>query len=140
MSLEIKTTIEINASPEKVWQVFADFNSYPSWNPFIKKLNGNVEEGKNIEIHLPGMIFKPKVQVFQKNTELKWLGHLLVKGLFDGQHRFQLIETNGLTTFVHSEKFKGLLVPFFKKKLLSETRLGFEEMNQALKDRVESTA
>ncbi|NNJ56582.1 MAG: SRPBCC domain-containing protein [Bacteroidia bacterium] len=140
MSLEIKTTIEINASSGKVWQVFTDFDSYPKWNPFIKKLIGNVEEGATIEIQLPGMTFKPNVQVYRKNSELKWLGHLLFKGLFDGQHRFQLIEKEGVTTFVHSEKFNGILVPLFKKKLISETKLEFEEMNRALKKRVEVTA
>jgi len=33
----------------------------------------------------------------------------------------------------------GILVPFFKKKLLIETKADFEKMNQALKERVESS-
>ena len=38
---ELKTTIEINASPAKVWEVLLDFEKYPDWNPFIKNIRGN---------------------------------------------------------------------------------------------------
>ncbi len=55
---------------------------------------------------------------FEPNKELRWLGHLLVTGLFDGEHRFELIDNgNGTTTFRHSETFNGILVPLFKKLL-----------------------
>jgi uncharacterized protein YndB with AHSA1/START domain len=35
---EIRTEILINAQAYKVWKALTDFNSYPSWNPFIKYL------------------------------------------------------------------------------------------------------
>jgi Polyketide cyclase / dehydrase and lipid transport len=37
---EIVTEIEINAAPSRVWQVLTDFEKYPIWNPFIKKITG----------------------------------------------------------------------------------------------------
>jgi len=42
------------------------------------------------------------------------------------------------TTFVHSENFNGLLVRPFKQKLLTETKQGFQEMNERLKEVVEN--
>jgi len=139
MAKQISTHITIHANLQKVWQVLTDFDSYPEWNPFIKSLKGEVAEGKIIVAKIDKMIFKPRVLVFEKEKEFKWLGHLLVKGLFDGEHRFRLAENaDGTVHFEQSEKFKGILVPLFKKMLDEETKPGFEAMNQALKARCEA--
>lgn len=137
--MEIHTSIKINATPKQVWQVFTDFNSYPAWNPFVKSLTGNVKEGGQITIKLPGMTFKPLILVFKEQKQLTWQGHLLFKGLFDGAHTFKLEKnSDGTTTFHQSEKFSGILVGLFKKMLLRDTLPGFENMNQKLKERVEN--
>jgi hypothetical protein len=136
--MNIETQIQINATAERVWNVFADFEKYPEWNPFVKSLTGEVAAGRQITAVLPGMTFKPAVLKFEKNKELRWLGKLLFKGLFDGEHYFILRENeDNSTTFIHGENFSGLLVGLFKSKLLTETKTGFEEMNVALKKRVE---
>lgn len=136
--MQIRTEILINATPEKVWNVLTDFSSYPKWNPFVKKLEGEVAVGNQIKITLPGMNFKPRVLKFETNKELRWLGHLLFKGLFDGEHIFILKDNqDGTTTFYHNEDFRGVLVPLFKKMVLEDSIQGFENMNQALKNRVE---
>lgn len=136
--MKIHTSININATPEQVWKVFSDFESYPQWNPFVKSLKGTVQEGGRIEVQLPGMTFKPEVLVYKPQQEMTWLGHLLFKGIFDGKHSFKLDGNNdGSTTFHHSEDFGGVLVPILKSKLMNETKPGFEEFNQKLKERVE---
>lgn len=143
MAKEIKTEIIINATPEKVWSILKDFDNYPNWNPFIKSIKGEVKVGNKITIRIEppeskGMTFKPKILTFETNKELKWLGHLLFVGLFDGEHKFELIDNgNGTTTFRQSENFKGILVPFFKKQLDNNTKKGFEEMNKKLKELAE---
>jgi|SRR6185369_16233965 len=140
---EIKTEILINASPEKVWAVFSDFENYPKWNPFIKSLTGPVKVGEKIKVTIQPydskpISFKPKVLVFETKKELRWLGRLLFAGLFDGKHQFELIDNgNGTTTFKQSEVFKGILMPFFTKKKMENTRKGYEAMNQKLKELAE---
>lgn len=140
---EIRTEINIDATPDKVWGVLTSFDDYPYWNPFLKWLNGKVEENKKIEVRITppdakGMTFKPNVLKFEKNKTFRWLGHLLMPGLFDGEHIFELNDNgNGTTTFVQREQFKGVLVPLLKKMLDDNTRRGFEMMNEALKERVE---
>lgn len=137
--MEIKTEILIQATPEKVWSKLTNFSKYPNWNPFIKSITGEVAVGKKItaQIQPPGakeMTFKPTILTFETNKTLTWLGHLWIAGLFDGEHHFQLLDNgDGTTTFLHSEKFKGILVPLFKKQLSNNTRKGFEAMNEKLK-------
>jgi hypothetical protein len=85
-----------------------------------------------------GMTFTPTILTFVTNKELSWLGHLLFAGIFDGEHKFELIDNaNGTTTFIQSEKFTGILVYLFKKQLDNNTKKGFEEMNKKLKELAE---
>lgn len=143
MIKEIHTEILINAAPEKVWEILTDFDKYPKWNPFIKSITGNVLIGNKITARLEppgakGMTFKPRVVAFETNKEFRWIGNLLFPGLFDGEHKFELIENrNGTTTFKQSESFRGILVPLFKKMIDKNTTNGFNLMNKKLKDRAE---
>ncbi|OBX18415.1 hypothetical protein LX77_03909 [Gelidibacter algens] len=138
MAKQIKTSITINASKERVWKILTDFENYPEWNSFIKSVSGDVKVGNQIVIKLQGMTFKPVVLTLNENTELKWLGHLWFKGLFDGEHKFKLIDNgNGTTNFEQSENFSGILVNLFAKSLDKDTKNGFEQMNRELKLRAE---
>lgn len=144
MKKEINTRIHINASPEKVWQVLTDFANYGKWNPFVRSITRGVKKGNTIKVVLgpqgsKPMTFKTTVLAYDQNREFRWLGHLLLPGIFDGEHCFQLLENgDGNTTFIHSEKFKGILVGLMAKKLDTEIKAGFEEMNIALKRQVEA--
>jgi len=59
-------------------------------------------------------------------------------GLFDGEHIFTIenLDANRVR-FTQREVFTGLLVPLFARSLDTDTRRGFEEMNQVLKSRAE---
>jgi hypothetical protein len=139
MTKEIKTEILIHATPKRVWAILTDFDNYKNWNPFITSVEGNVAAGTTItaRLELPGaraMTIRPKVLAVKPDTELRWLGHLLVPGLFDGEHTFELIDNgNGTTLFQQTEKFNGILVPFFKKMIEINTTDGFNLMNRNLK-------
>jgi hypothetical protein len=142
---ELRTEIKIQASAEQVWQILTDFASFPQWNPFIRQAKGEAKAETRLEIYIQpsgtkGMTFKPLVLNAEPNRELRWLGHLLMSGLFDGEHIFTIetLEPNHVR-FIQHEIFTGLLVPLFASKLDSDTRRGFEEMNHALKARAEQT-
>ena len=143
MAKEINTSITINATPEKVWRILTDFGNYGIWNPFITTISGAAEVGQKLKVTLKpengkGMSLKPKVLVFEPEKEFRWVGHLGIPGLFDGEHRFQLIDNgDGTTTFIHSEHFRGILIPFFSKMLDVDTKNGFIAMNEQLKIRAE---
>ena len=142
---EIHTEIEINASEEKVWRVLTDFAAYPKWNPFVRIVEGDVSVGARLQVYIEpsggkGMLFRPNVLVVEPNRELRWLGHLWLPGLFDGEHSFSIEPLgDGHVRFIQRERFKGLLVPFLSKMLDWDTQRGFNEMNWALKLRAESS-
>ncbi len=140
---EIRTSILIKATPEQVWRILMDFENYPTWNPFIKTIAGKAEKGARIVAYIEppgakGMTFKPKVLAVMPNKEFRWLGHLFIPGLFDGEHIFELSDNgDGTTTLVQRERFGGILIPLFKKMLNDNTLRGFEAMNEALKAKAE---
>lgn len=143
MAFLLRTEIIINATPEKVWAILTDFENYPSWNPFVTSLTGEIKVGNKIAVRIEppeasANSFKPTVTALEVNKKFSWLGIVLFRGIFDGEHKFELIDNkNGTTTFVQSENFIGILVPFFKKMLDNNTRRGYEAMNKKLKELVE---
>jgi hypothetical protein len=82
------------------------------------------------------MTFKPTVLAADPAHELRWLGRVLMPGLFDGEHGFRLEPTAAGCRLHHGEEFRGILVPLFKR-MLDNTARGFTAMNDALKVRVE---
>ena len=59
--------------------------------------------------------------------------------MFDGEHHFEVTDAGeGKTLFRHWEKFDGLLVPLIWALIGDKTSEGFEQMNAALKARVEN--
>jgi hypothetical protein len=141
---ELHTEIEIDAPAERVWRLLTDFASHPRWNPFIRTISGRPIPGERLEVRLEppggrGMTFKPEVLEAEPERTLRWLGHLMVPGLFDGEHSFTIEPlAEDRVRFVQREAFKGLLVPLFARGLEANTRRGFEQMNGALKERAES--
>ena len=139
---EIYTKIEINASASTVWDILSDFDKFPMWNPFMKKISGNLQEGANIEAFIQppnsnGMTIKPKILEYQPGKKLRWLGILWIRKLFDGEHIWIIEEINeNKTLFVQKERFSGIFVPF-GSTLLKNTKAGFETMNHALKEEAE---
>jgi hypothetical protein len=141
-AMEILTEIVIAAPPSTVWRELTDFAKHPEWNPFIKSISGTLKKNERLQVHIAppgksGMKFNPKILRVESGKEFAWKGHLFFPGLFDGEHFFRLEDHgNGQTKLIHGEKFSGLLVPLVTG-MLTDTKAGFELMNQALKERAE---
>jgi hypothetical protein len=137
---ELRTEIDIEASPEQVWRHLVDLPAYAAWNPFITSATGSVQVGQRLTLRMqpPGgraMTFRPQVTEVAPGEVLEWLGHLAVPGLFDGRHRFELTATPSGTHLVQREEFAGLLVRPLRRSLDGGTRAGFQAMNEALRQR-----
>jgi len=137
----ITRTVELDATPAEVWEVLTDAPAHADWNPFITKMDGDLEVGRQIEVRIapPGgrpMTFRPTVTDVDPAHHLAWLGRLLLPGLFDGAHSFTLEPLpDNHTRLTQSETFRGALVPL-SGGLLQHTEAGFDAMNEALRQRM----
>jgi hypothetical protein len=141
MRHELRTEIDIPATPEEVWSHLADLEAYAEWNPFIVSATGAAEVGRRLVLRMqpPGgraTTFRPTVTAVAPTEVFEWLGHLGLTGLFDGRHRFELVPTASGTRLTQRETFTGVLVRPLRRALDTKTRAGFDAMNAALSQRV----
>lgn len=139
--IEIRTRITIDASPAVVYQVLSDFDNYPNWNPYHRKVTGEFKQGAQLEVEIlrpdgKKISIPPHLLKITENREITWGGG--IKGIFYGEHRFILQETSeGKTLLLHDEDFNGIAVQFadLPPEVLTE---GYQQTNQALKRYIES--
>jgi hypothetical protein len=141
----IRSTIEIRAPIEVVWDILTDFAAYPEWNQHIRRIRGQPAAGARmaIESRPPGghvIAMRPLIVTWDPPHELRWRGIFLTGRLFTGEHGFRLQEMGERSVrFAQDETFSGLLVPLYAAMRLGHTRQGFEQVNQALRERAEGT-
>ena len=139
---ELRTEIEIQASPEKIWQVLTDLDKYSQWNPFIQKAIGNTKTGESIDITFKSdskeMVLHCTVIKVEHKQELRWKYHVGHDILFSGEHSFVIepMDANHVR-FIDREVFSGLLVPLQARDIDTNSKRGFEAMDKALKARAE---
>jgi hypothetical protein len=144
-AMEIRSELEIAAPAAEVWGILTDFPRYQEWNPFITELksDGVVDSPLQLLLSLPeGRDHRLKATLLriEENFELRWRAHLLLPGLFDGEHFLRVIELDSQRTrFVQGENFSGVLLRFSGRTLTQVAR-GFDYMNEALKRRAEANS
>jgi hypothetical protein len=139
----LETSVDIEATPARVWATLADWPAYPDWNPFVRAIEGRPEVGQRLRVRLqlPGgkpMSVAPTLIAYEPCRRFAWLGRLGLPGVFDGNHAFELEEFEGGTRLIHHERFSGVSVPLLWPLLRRRTEAGFIAMNHALKQRVEA--
>jgi len=145
-SVKVEAVTPIDAPMEKAWKVLAATDAYGSWNPFVKRIDGQLVPGERIEVELQLegrklQKMKPRLVSVDQGTSFEWLGQFGPRGVLDGRHRFELRPVaGGRCELVQSEVLSGALVPLFKKMLTGPTPDAFVELNEAFKKRVESDA
>ncbi len=140
-SRTIDAWIDIEASPNRIWEVLVDFPKWSIWNSFIPLVEGKLQKGQTLKIKVspPGlktMTFQPKIFSLIQNKEIVWGGSFLWI-VYRGEHLF-LIEplTENRTRFRQIERFHGPMV-LFMDSMIKKTEKGYHQMNLLLKMRVE---
>jgi len=133
----LQASVQIHASPQRVWAVLTDQAAYPRWNPFIISSAGQLKPGATLvnKMHdaTGNTTFTPVVQVVHPGHELQWIGRVGPGGIFDGQHTFTIRQIRpGLVLFTQREDFTGVAVPFYEGHLHADTEPMFRAMNAAL--------
>lgn len=146
---EIKESIDINATPAKVWSLLTDLPSWKTWNTFV--INAETKEGGELRVGTHQVltvatkpapaepsIFNNEVSVLVPEKELVWVGKIayIPLALFEGIHWCTLEPLDGGKgcRFTQAEKMTGALVPVIKLASISEDlRIGYKRMNKELK-------
>jgi hypothetical protein len=142
---QIATTIEIPASPERVWQILSDTPRYPEWNPFIVALRGELASGREIKFHFrippaPRLPGRATVLKATPGAELRWAGRIIGSWLFRAEHYHLLTPAEGQRTRLeHGELFSGMLAQLTWPLLRFFAAPVYDRFNQALLERVEQS-
>lgn len=143
MSTTLISQIDIDATPQRVWQVLTDLPAYPDWNPFIVRAEGRIAVGSRLRLRMQPVggrpvTLKPTVVEASDGSCLRWRGTVGIPGLLDAEHEYRIIERDGGGSTLHQvEQFDGVLVPLMKASLHRKTLPAFVAMNEALKVRTE---
>lgn len=133
----LQASIQVNATPQRVWAVLTDQAAYPDWNPFIVSSHGQIRVGATLTNRMHDAsgdtTFTPTVLVVQPGRELRWIGKVGPGGIFDGEHTFTIRQLRpGVVLFTQREDFTGVAVPFYQHWLHADTLPMFRAMNAAL--------
>ena len=145
MSKRLSAHVDIQAAPERVWEVLTDLAAYPQWNPFIVRAQGVVGPGRHLTLTMQpvggrAITLRPRLVEVAVDRTLRWRGKLGIPGLMDAEHTFLLQPQAGGTRLIQQETFRGVLVPFVSTALDRSTLPAFAAMNEALKQRAEQAA
>jgi hypothetical protein len=136
-AFETETTIL--ASPTIIWELLTDAAGYTSWNTTVDRVEGRIEPGEKIKVHVkidPGKAFPVRVTEFVPPERMVWSGGMPL-GLFGGVRTFTLTPTGGGTRFAMGEVYSGLLAPLIGRSI-PDLQPAFDEFAAALKRRAES--
>jgi len=145
MAKRLSADVDIDATPEQVWEVLTDLAAYPAWNPFILRAEGAVELGRRLTVTMQPVggratTLRPRLVEVDVPRQLRWRGTSGMPGLMDAEHAFTLEPRGSGTRLVQQEDFRGVLVPFLAAWLDRSTLPAFVAMNEALKSRAEHAA
>jgi hypothetical protein len=147
MAAEIRTFIDIDATPERVWEVLTDLPAYPEWNPFVRSAEGTFDVGSSPQLTFAPLsaalrvTVRPTVLEATAGRRLRFrvrFARLGVPGLFDAEHVLTLDpQAGGAVRLWEQARFRGLLTPLITRLLNRNEAGAFATMNDALKRRVE---
>jgi hypothetical protein len=135
--------VEIEAPAEQVWDILVDFERYGEWNPFTTRVDGDLEIGAPVLLHVKLGCLKRKQPERIETVEPP---HLLAWGVTMGARflltarREQRLEALGETRcrYLTTDATSGLLTPPVALLFGKFIRQGFNEMAAALKTRAET--
>lgn len=138
---EITGSIDIDAPIGRVWDIVTDLKSYPIWNPWIIRADGESSVGSKVAVTIkaPGRKdtnFVSEVLKVQPNQELHMSG-AVIKGMLRSDHLFKFeVKGESKTRVFQSVAFTGALSPMIGG-IARDQQKGLDLMNEALKVRCE---
>jgi hypothetical protein len=114
-SMACGVSVDIHAPAAHIWSLLTDAKDFPRWNSTITRIEGQIREGGQLRVHVPGTdrTFTPRVSGVIPGERMTWTGGF--SPVFKGVRTFELRPCDeGSTEFVMEERFSGLILPFVK--------------------------
>jgi len=143
---EIKTEIDIAATPEKVWNILTDIEKWEEWSPIINKSSGSPSLGSKLSITMcgedgkegkAGPKYEPVITILEEPKNFTWRAKMMAGFIMTNGKVFELEEIGTGTRLVHKETFSGLMVPMFWGHVEKNVPKMLDSMNEALKTLIE---
>ncbi len=118
VSLTCGVAVNIRATAESIWKLLTDAKDFPRWNSTVTSIEGEIREGEQLRLHVPGTnrTFTPKVSGVVAGQRMTWTGGFTP--VFKGVRTFELKpRSDGSTDFVMEERFSGLVLPLLRGSL-----------------------
>ncbi|WP_299363189.1 SRPBCC domain-containing protein [Winogradskyella sp.] len=138
----IYTDIEIEASPEEVWEVLTDTDSYKKWAVFMVDVQGEIKDGNRITVIFQINPEKEKRNIIDHtisvidNEEFFWAEK--GPGGISDNHHFKVESVgNSKTRFIQSDELKGGITWLMGGNLSKMYGEGYQAFNRNLKTEVE---
>lgn len=122
--MHFTATINIKASPDKLWAILTDAAGYPTWEPGVISIEGRIAPGQRIVARnkiAPDRTFPAKVTAFEAGRFMAWTGGMPL-GLFKGVRTFTLDpQADGSVTYTLREEFSGPMLGMIAPSLPDQT-------------------
>lgn len=128
--------IMVEATPQEVWSVLVDAESYSEWNPVIIEPEGKFKEGEEIVFQFresTGKQYEVKAKVVKVTPEKLLNQYGGVWGVLTYDHKYILESVKKGTKVTIHEDYKGAYVPFWDHSNMDSS---YAKLNESLKKRV----
>lgn len=140
LAMACSVSIHIRAIPDVVWGLLTDATGFPRWNSTVSGIEGRIEEGERLRLHVPGTnrTFTPRVSGVEPGRRMTWSDGF--EPLFKGSRTFVLgMDADGSTEFTMSERFSGILFAL-TRRMMPDFQPIFETYANDLKREAERIA
>jgi len=140
-SVDIRTTIVIEASPEQVWSVLSNFENMPSWSSTFQGITGDISNGGLITstfIFQGDTLGFPHALSYEEGVQFGWSDPVtFAPGVVDN-HFYRIEECDDQTLFIQSDGFTGTDPNFGNlMDFANVVLIDFQTFNRELKEEVE---
>jgi hypothetical protein len=144
----MRTSIDLDATPERVWEVLTDVPAYPDWTPMLTSAEGAFAEGGRVVFGFPPLhpLLRSTVPVrvleVTPGRRLRYLfrfGRLGIPALLDAEQTSTIDPRGGGVRLWLELQVRGVLLPLMVRSLSPDETPGFGPMPAALRARIEGT-
>ena len=145
MAFAIDHDLEINAPPEKVWEVISDLDSYGEWNPFVLECRSTLKPGDplRMKVKLGSGVRQEQERVASYNEGVGFSYRMEPPplGALASYRSHKIVPLGeGRSRYISHFELNGWLSPVVKAFVGSKLQAGFDGMSHGIKDRAEALA